>query len=76
MGIDFVTLLAQLINLGILIWLLKRFLYQPILKMIDERQALIDNEIHQAKQATLEAEKEKRAGGYANEFREKERRAD
>lgn len=61
MGIDFVTLLAQLINLGILIWLLKRFLYQPILKMIDERQALIDNEIRQAKQATLEAEKEKRA---------------
>ena len=31
MGIDLVTLIAQIINLLILIWLLKRFLYRPVL---------------------------------------------
>ena len=55
MGIDLVTLIAQIINLLVLIWLMKRFLYQPILKMISERQALIENEIQKAYQARKEA---------------------
>ena len=55
MGIDLVTLIAQIINLVVLIWLMKRFLYQPILKMVSERQALIDAEIKRAHQARQEA---------------------
>ena len=55
MGIDLVTLIAQIINLVVLIWLMKRFLYQPVLKMISERQALIDAEIKKAHQARQEA---------------------
>ena len=55
MGIDLVTLIAQIINLVVLIWLMKKFLYQPILKMISERQALIDAEIKRAHQARQEA---------------------
>ena len=55
MGIDLVTLIAQIINLLVLIWLMKKFLYQPVLKMISERQALIDAEIERAHQARQEA---------------------
>jgi F-type H+-transporting ATPase subunit b len=55
MGIDLVTLIAQIINLVVLIWLMKRFLYQPILKMVSERQAFIDAEIKRAHQARQEA---------------------
>ena len=55
MGIDSVTLIAQIINLVVLIWLMKRFLYQPVLKIISERQALIDEEINRAHQARQEA---------------------
>lgn len=55
MGIDLVTLIAQIINLLVLIWLMKRFLYQPVLKMISQRQALIDAEIKSAHEARQEA---------------------
>ena len=56
MGIDWLTLLAQIINLLVLIWLLKKFLYKPMLKIIEQRQSLIATEIQQAKDATKEAE--------------------
>lgn len=55
MGIDLTTLIAQIINLLILIWLLKRFLYKPVLNMLKERQALIDSEIDRARLATQNA---------------------
>ena len=55
MGIDLLTLVAQIINLLVLIWLLKRFLYKPVLNMLKERQALIDDEISRARQATQNA---------------------
>ena len=55
MGVDLLTLVAQIINLLILIWLLKRFLYKPVLNMLKERQALIDNEIDRARQAKQNA---------------------
>lgn len=56
MGIDWWTLLAQIINLLVLIWLLKKFLYKPMLKIIEQRQSLIATEIQQTKDATKEAE--------------------
>lgn len=56
MGIDWWTLLAQIVNLLVLIWLLKKFLYHPMLKIIEQRQSLIAIEIQQAKDATKEAE--------------------
>src|ERR1700722_2987374 len=37
-----ITVVAQAINFLILVWLLKRFLYKPILNAIDERQRLLD----------------------------------
>ena len=38
MPIDWFTVIAQAINFLILVWLLKRFLYKPILTAIDERE--------------------------------------
>ena len=38
MPINWFTVAAQAINFLILVWLLKRFLYKPILHAIDERE--------------------------------------
>ena len=38
MLIDWFTVGAQALNFLILVWLLKRFLYKPILHAIDERE--------------------------------------
>lgn len=50
MGIDTFTLVAQIINLVILIWLLKRFLYTPILRAVDARQAKIAERLNTARE--------------------------
>ncbi len=41
MLINWFTVVAQIINFLILVWLLKRFLYKPVLKAIDEREKKI-----------------------------------
>lgn len=41
MSIDWITVGAQIANFLLLVWLLKRFLYQPILRGIDAREAEI-----------------------------------
>lgn len=41
MSIDWITVTAQLANFLVLVWLLKRFLYRPILDGIDAREAEI-----------------------------------
>lgn len=42
MRIDWTTLALQLINFAILVWLLQRFLYRPVLRVIDARRAAGD----------------------------------
>jgi F-type H+-transporting ATPase subunit b len=59
MKIDWFTVIAQIINFLILVWLLKRFLYKPILNAIDEREKKIASELEDAKQKEEKAEKEK-----------------
>ena len=39
MSIDWTTLALQVINFAILVWLLQRFLYRPVLRAIDARRA-------------------------------------
>ena len=72
MSIHWYQLLFQIINFGILIWVLKKFLYQPIITIIDQRNRKIEDSIKAAeanlkekakieeikKQAVMEAEKE------------------
>ena len=48
MKIDWFTIVAQVINFLVLLWLMKRFLYKPILKAIDEREKRIAEELANA----------------------------
>ena len=41
MTIDWITVAAQIANFLVLVWLLRRFLYRPILDGIDAREAEI-----------------------------------
>ena len=48
MLIDWFTVAAQALNFLILVWLMKRFLYKPILNAIDAREKLIAKELADA----------------------------
>jgi len=53
--IDWFTVLAQVANFLILIAILKRFLYGPIIKAMDERERKIADRLQQAEQSRLQA---------------------
>ena len=65
MKINWFTLIAQVINFIILMWLLKRYLYKPILKAIDDRENKIIAQLNDADTKKTEAKKER------DEFTEK-----
>jgi F-type H+-transporting ATPase subunit b len=58
MLIDWFTVTAQVINFLVLVWLLKRFLYRPILNAIDAREKRIAAELADADAKKAEAEKQ------------------
>ncbi len=64
MLIDWVTVGAQALNFLILVWLLKRFLYQPILRAIDAREQRIASTLADA--AAIEAEAREERETYQN----------
>jgi len=45
---DWFTIVAQALNFLILVWLMKRFLYKPVLHAIDEREKRIAKELADA----------------------------
>ena len=55
MLIDWFTVVAQVVNFLLLAWLLKRFLYRPILDAIDAREQRITTEISDANTKRTEA---------------------
>jgi F-type H+-transporting ATPase subunit b len=59
MLIDWFTVVAQAINFLILVWLLKRFLYKPILDAIDAREQRIAKELADADAKKAEARQER-----------------
>ncbi|MGB9927585.1 MAG: F0F1 ATP synthase subunit B [Methanosarcina sp.] len=59
MLIDWFTIIAQALNFLILAWLLKRFLYRPVLNALDEREKLIASELADAAEKEAEAQKER-----------------
>ena len=67
MLIDWFTVGAQALNFLILVWLLKRFLYQPILHAIDEREKRIATELANADAKKVEAQKERDEFQHKNE---------
>lgn len=73
MGIDWITYAAQLVNLAILVYLLYRFLYKPMLKAIDAREAKISGELKKSEEMAKAAEKRLNDLNRKNEEIESER---
>lgn len=72
MSIDWITVAAQLANFLVLVWLLKRFLYRPILDGIDAREAEISERMQlarhvQEKAEAVQADYHDRLGALQNE---------
>jgi len=65
MNIDWFTIAAQAINFLILVWLMKHFLYKPILNAIDTREKRLVAEIADANAKEAAAQQE------LNEFQQK-----
>jgi F-type H+-transporting ATPase subunit b len=59
MLIDWFTVIAQVVNFLVLVWLMKRFLYAPILKAIDAREKRISSELADADAKKGEAQRER-----------------
>lgn len=59
MLIDWFTVGAQIVNFLILVWLLRHFLYKPILTAIDTREKRISTELADASTKRTDAEKER-----------------
>lgn len=56
MGIDWFTLVAQILNFVILLFLLKRFLYRPVLDAIAQREQRIRDGLEKARRKEEDAE--------------------
>ncbi len=67
MRIDWFTVGAQTLNFLILVWLMKRFLYKPILRAIDEREKRIAAELADADAKKAEAQQERDEFQHKNE---------
>ena len=70
MRIDWFTLVAQVINFLVLVWLLRRFLYGRIVRAMDEREAAITSQLEEAAQKRADADRE------AEHYREEKRQLD
>lgn len=75
MLVDWFTIVAQVVNFLILVWLMKRFLYKPILHAIDEREKRIAKEIGDADAKKAEAQKEHEEFRQKNEEFDQQRAA-
>jgi F-type H+-transporting ATPase subunit b len=56
-GVEWPFFIAQLVNFAILFFLLKRFLYKPILDMLEKRRVEIEEGLYHAKQMSEDAKK-------------------
>ena len=59
MLIDWFTVLAQIVNFLVLVWLLKRFLYKPVLAAIAAREKTIVDQLKNADKKEADAQKER-----------------
>jgi len=56
LGIDWKTLILQAIAFGLLVFILAKWVYPPIQKMLDRREKLIEDSVKAAKEANKKAE--------------------
>ena len=75
MLIDWFTVGAQALNFIILVWLLKRFLYKPILNAVDAREKRIAAELADADTKKAEAKSERDEFKQKNETFDQQRAA-
>lgn len=75
MLIDWFTVVAQALNFLILVWLMKRFLYKPILHAIDQREKLIAKKLADADATQSDAQKERDEFQHKNETFDQQRAA-
>ncbi|MDH3503673.1 MAG: F0F1 ATP synthase subunit delta [Nitrospirota bacterium] len=75
MLIDWFTVIAQALNFLILVWLLKRFLYKPILNALDAREKRIATELADADAKKTEAGQERDEFTRKNEEFDQQRAA-
>jgi F-type H+-transporting ATPase subunit b len=59
MLIDWFTVGAQVLNFVVLVWLMKRFLYKPVLKAVEAREKRIETELADAAAKKAESQKER-----------------
>ncbi len=75
MLIDWFTVIAQTANFLILVWLLKRYLYQPILNAIDAREKFIAAQLREAEAKQAEAQQQRDEFQHKNAVFEQQRNA-
>jgi F-type H+-transporting ATPase subunit b len=75
MLIDWFTVGAQALNFLILVWLMRRFLYKPILDAIDARERKIAAELADAAAKEAEAQKQRDEFQHKNEELDRQRGA-
>jgi len=75
MLIDWFTVAAQALNFLILVWLMRHFLYKPILNAIDARDKLIAAELADAAAKKAEAQKDRDEFRHKNEEFDQQRAA-
>ena len=75
MLIDWFTVIAQVLNFLILVWLMQRFLYKPILHAIDAREERIAAELADAGTQKADAQKERAEFQHKNEEFDQQRAA-
>jgi F-type H+-transporting ATPase subunit b len=72
---DWFTIVAQVLNFLILVWLMKRFLYKPIIRAIEGREKRIAAELANADEKKAEAQKESDEFKHKNEEFDQQRAA-
>lgn len=62
MRIDWTTFILEVVNFLVLVWILKRFLYRPVLDVLNRRRAAVENTLAEAKAV------EERAAGLRAQY--------
>ena len=71
MEINWTTFFLEIVNFTILVWLLFRFLYRPVLRVIDERRQTVQRELQSARD--LQAQADDLLGQYRRQLEAWER---
>jgi F-type H+-transporting ATPase subunit b len=73
MSIDWITVSAQIVNFLILVWLLKRFLYHPVIRAMESREQRIADRLNEAQAREQEADAQRQQYQEKQDQLEKQR---